>query len=133
MVFIALPSFSPLVFGYDNLSNAVLVTCQMEVEGRHLVPVLGSISNLLAAHPGSRLLLDLKNLVALDAPSLASLTETWLPAVHQQGLRVIALVPPAKKRAIAAIEALKAGATQLGFRIATFSSTEGAHQWLTQH
>jgi hypothetical protein len=133
MVFIALPSFSPLVFGYDNLSNAVLVTCQMEVEGRQLVSVLDSISTLLAAHPDSRLLLDLKNLVALDAPSLASLTETWLPDMHRQGLRTIAMVPPAKKRAVAAIEGLKAGATQLGFRIATFPSTESAHQWLTQH
>jgi hypothetical protein len=133
MVFIALPSFSPLVFGYDNLSNAVLVTCQMEVEGRQLVSVLDRIGDLLAGHPGSRLLLDLDKLVALDAPSLASITETWLPAMHRQGLRLIALVPPAKKRAVAAIEALKAGAAQLNIRIATFSSTEGAHQWLTQH
>ncbi len=133
MVFIALPSFSPLVFGYDNVSNAVLVTCQMEVEGRQLVSVLDSISKLLEAHPGSRLLLDLQHLVALDAPSLASITGEWLPAMHQQGLRVIAVVPPARKRAVAAIEDLKADAAQLGFRVAAFSSTEGAHQWLTQH
>ena len=133
MVFIALPSFSPLVFGYDNLSNAVLVTCQMKVEGRQLVSVLDTISSLLAAHPGSRLLLDLQHLVTLDAPSLASITREWLPAMHQQGLRVIALVPPAKKRAATALEALKANAAQLGFRVATFSSTEGAHQWLTGH
>lgn len=133
MVFIALPSFSPLVFGYDNLSNAVLVTCQMEVEGRQLVSVLDSISRLLEAHPGSRLLLDFQHLVALDAPSLASITGEWLPAVHRQGLRVIALVPPAKKRAAAALEGLKAAAAQLGFRVATFASTEGAHAWLTGH
>ncbi|MBD0255248.1 MAG: hypothetical protein ICV83_05970 [Cytophagales bacterium] len=111
----------------------MLVTCQMEVEGRQLVSVLDSISNLLEAHPGSRLLLDFKNLVALDAPSLSSITGEWLPAMHRQGLRMIALVPPTKKRAVAAIEGLKASAAQLGFQIATFASTEGAHQWLTQH
>jgi hypothetical protein len=133
MVFIALPSFSPLVFGYDNLSNAVLVTCQMEVEGRQLVSVLDGISKHLEAHRGSRLLLDLQHLVALDAPSLASITGEWLPAVHGQGLRVIALVPPAKKRALAAVEVLKASAAQLGFRVATFLTTEGAHQWLIRH
>ncbi len=133
MVFIALPSFSPLVFGYDNLSNAVLVTCQMEAEGRQLVAALEGISRLLEAHPGSRLLLDLKHLVSLDEPGLAAITGEWLPTVHRQGLRVIALVPPTKKRALAAIEALKASAAQLGLRMATFSSTEGAHQWLTAH
>lgn len=133
MVFIALPPFSPLVYGYDNLSNAVLVTCPMEVEGHQVVAVLDAIARLLASHPGSRLLLDLKNLVALDAPSLAKIVEEWLPALHAQGLGIIALVPPAKKRALSAIETLKAGAAQLGIRVATFSVTEGAHQWLTQH
>jgi hypothetical protein len=133
MVFIALPPFSPFVFGYDNLSNAVLVTCPMEVKGHQFVAVLDSISRLLASHSGSRLLLDLKNLVALDAPSLASIVEEWLPAVHAQGLEVIALVPPTKKRALSAFEGLKAGAMKLGIRVATFSITEDAHQWLTAH
>jgi hypothetical protein len=133
MVFIALPPFSPLVYGYDNLSNAVLVTCPMEVEGRQLVAVLDPIGRLLASHPGSRLLLDLKNLVALDAPSLAQIVDEWLPALHAQGLEVIALVPSTRKRVLAAIEDIKAGATKLGIRVATFSVTEGAHQWLTQH
>jgi hypothetical protein len=133
MVFIALPPFSPLVYGYDNLSNAVLVTCPMEVEGRQLVTVLDAIGRLLVAHPGSRLLLDLKNLVALDAPSLAKILDEWLPTMYAQGLGVIALVPPTRKRALSATEGIKAAATQLGIRIATFSITEGAHQWLTQH
>jgi hypothetical protein len=133
MVFIALPPFSPLVFGYDNLSNAVLVTCPMEVEGHQLVAVLDSVSRLLASHPGSRLLLDLKNLVALDASSLAAIVGEWMPAAHAQGLGVIALVPPTRKRVVATTEALKAAATELGIRIATFSGTEGAHQWLTGH
>ena len=133
MVFIALPPFSPIVYGYDNLSNAVLVTCPMEVEGHQLVAVLDAIGRLLASHPGSRLLLDLKNLVALDAPNLAKIVEEWLPARHAQGLEIIALVPPTKKRILSAIEALKAGAAHLGIRVATFSVTEGAHQWLTQH
>ncbi len=133
MVFIALPPFSPLVYGYDNLSNAVLVTCPMEVEGRQLVTVLDAISRLLASHPGSRLLLDLKNLVAVDALSLAKIVDEWLPALHALGLGVIALVPPTRKRALAATENIKAGAAKLGIQVATFLVTEGAHQWLTQH
>ncbi len=133
MVFIALPPFSPVVFGYDHVTNAVLVTCQMELEGRQLVSVLGSITALLETHPGCRLLFDLKNLVACDAPNQAHLLEKWLPAVHALGLATIALVPPTKKRAAAAADGLKAKAGELGIRINTFSTAEGAHQWLTAH
>lgn len=133
MVFIALPPFSPVVFGYDHVSDAVLVTCQMELEGRQLVSVLDAVTQLLATHPGSGLLLDLKSLVACDAPNQAHLLEKWLPAVHTLGLGKIALVPPAKKRAAAVADGLKAKAGELGIRIHTFSSAEGAHQWLTTH
>jgi|GEM_PF-7097619 len=133
MVFIALPPFSPVVFGYDPVSNAVLVTCQSELEGQQLVSVLGGVTQLLETHPGSRLLFDLKNLVACDAPNQAHLLEQWLPAMHTLGLGTIVLVPPTRKRTNAVADGLKAKAAELGIRINTFSSAEGAHQWLTTH
>lgn len=133
MVFIALPPFSPVVFGYDNVSNAVLVTCQVELEGRQLVSVLDAVTQLLKTHPGSRLLFDLKHLVACDASHQAQLLEKWLPAARTLGLGTIVLVPPTRKRTAAVADGLKAKAGELGVRVNVFSSAEGAHQWLMTH
>ncbi len=123
----------PVAFGYDSLSNSVLMTCQVEAAGCQLVPALGEIGKLLKRHPSSRLLLDLKHLVDCDALTLRFIRQEWLPSISKHGTEVIALIPSQHQRAGAAIDQLMATAGQMGIEVFTFSSTEEAHQWLVAH
>jgi hypothetical protein len=133
MIFVALPSFRPIVFGYDRLTSAILMSCQMEVKGKELVAALRGISKLLDANQPCRLLMDLKNLVEWDALPLEHTLQEWLPAANALGLRVIVLVPPLNKSVAPATEQFVAAAGQKGILVMTFSSVESAHQWLVQH
>ncbi len=133
MIFVALPSFRPIVFGYDRLCNAILMSCQMEVKGNELVTALWEINKLLDAHQPCRLLMDLKHLVSLNALPLEDTLQEWFPAANAVGLQTIALVPPPNKFLAPDIDHFVAAAGQKGIPVIIFSSIENAHQWLVQH
>lgn len=133
MIFVALTSFKPIVFGYDRLSNAILMSCQLAANGNELLTALREISKLLEANQPCRLLMDLQNLVGWEELPLKDTLQEWLPTVNALGLQVIALVPPLAKPVALATSQFVAAAGQKGISVVTFSSVESAHQWLVQH